>query len=325
MRKFVAVLRWGLIGCGDIARRRVAPAFRDLDSCRLVAVSRSQHDLAEQFAREFGAKRWYRDWRELLRDEEIDAVYIATPPYLHAEQTIAAAKAGKHVLCEKPMALDPQQCRQMIAACRGSGVRLSIAYYRHFYPVIARVKEIIKSEEIGKVVMAGIRAFENFRPDPDDPRYWMVRKEQGGGGPLIDFGCHRIEVLLNILGPVSKAYGSNGRLLKDWNVEDTSISLFEFQNESRGMLAVSRAVEEPQDSLDIYGSAGSIHIPVLNRGLMSVITAEREWREDHPSHRNLHLPYIDTVTQAFLQNREPSVPGETGLRVAEIIEEIYRS
>jgi len=321
----VAVLRWGLIGCGDIARKRVAPALRDLDNCRLVAVNRAQHDLAEQFAREFGAGRWYRECRDLLKDEEIDAVYIATPPHLHAEQTIAAAKAGKHVICEKPMALDAQACRRMIAACRAEGVRLSIAYYRHFYPVVDRVKEILDSGEIGKVVLAEIRAFENFRPETEDPRYWMASKRQGGGGPLMDFGCHRIEVLLHILGEVSGACGSQGRLVTDWDVEDTSVSIFEFKNESRGMLAVSRAVQEPQDSLDIYGSVGSIHIPVLNNGSMTVITPGGERREDHPSHRNLHLPYIHAVTQAFLENREPPVPGEAGLRVAEIIEEIYSS
>ncbi|MBN2551515.1 MAG: Gfo/Idh/MocA family oxidoreductase [Spirochaetales bacterium] len=331
----MAVLRWGLIGCGDIARKRVAPALRDLESCRLVAVSRAQHERAEQFAREFGAERWYKDWRELLKDEEIDAVYIATPPHLHAEQTIAAAEAAKHVICEKPMALDSQECRRMIAACRGGGVRLSIAYYRHFYPVVARIKELLAAGEIGKVVLAEIRAFENYRPEPDDPKYWVTRKERAGGGPLMDFGCHRIEVLLNIMGAVSRAWGSQGRLLTDWDVEDTSISLFEFQSESKGMLAVSRAVEEPQDSLDIYGSAGSIHVPVLNGGSLSVYkgaggraageSSAGERREDHPPHENLHLPYIQAVTRAFLENSEPPVPGETGLRVAEIIEEIYGS
>jgi predicted dehydrogenase len=320
----VAVLHWGLIGCGDIAGKRVAPALRDLDNCRLVAVSRAQYDLAEQFARKFAAQRWYRDWRDLLEDEEIEAVYIATPPNLHAEQTIAAAKAGKHVICEKPMALDAQACRRMIAACRTAGVRLSIAYYRHFYPVVGRIKQIIEPGEIGKVVLAEIRAFENFRPETDDPRSWMIRKRQGGGGPLMDFGCHRIEVLLNILGTVSRAWGSNGRLVTDWEVEDTSVSILEFQNEARGMLAVSRAVEEPRDTLDIYGSAGSIHVPVLNSGSMTIVTPEGERREDHPPHQNLHLPYIQAVADAFLENREPPVPGETGLRVAEIIEEIYQ-
>jgi predicted dehydrogenase len=319
----MAVLRWGLIGCGDIAGKRVAPALRDLDNCRLVAVNRAQYDLAEQFAGEFGAQRWYKDWRDLLQDEEIDAVYIATPPNLHAEQTIAAAKSGKHVICEKPMALEVQACRRMIAACRTAGVRLSIAYYRHFYPMVSRVKQILESGEIGKVVLAEIRAFENFRPEAEDPRYWMVRRQQAGGGPLMDFGCHRIEVLLNILGEISSAWGSQGSLVTDWEVEDTSVSIFEFKNEARGVLAVSRAIEEPQDSLDIYGNAGSIHIPVLNGGSMKVVAPGGERREEHPPHQNLHLPYIQAVARAFLQNREPPVPGETGLRVSEIIEEIY--
>jgi predicted dehydrogenase len=108
-------------------------------------------------------------------------------------------------------------------------------------------------------------------------------------------------------------------------VEDTSVSILEFQNETRGVLAVSRAVEEPQDTLDIYGSAGSIHVPVLNSGSITVVTSDGERREDHPPHQNLHLPYIQAVAEAFLENREPPVPGETGLRVAEIIEEIYSS
>ena len=321
----MAVLHWGLIGCGDIAGKRVAPALRDLDNCRLIAVSRARYDLAEQFARQFAAPRWYRDWRDLLRDEEIHAVYIATPPNLHAEQTIAAAEAGKHVICEKPMALDARECRRMIAACRTAGVRLSIAYYRHFYPVVGRIKQIVEAGEIGKVVFAEIRAFENFRPEADDPRSWMTRKRQGGGGPVMDFGCHRIEVLLNILGTVSRVWGSNGRLVTDWDVEDTSVSILEFQTEARGMLAVSRAVEQPQDTLDIYGSAGSIHVPVLNSGSITVVTPDGKRREDHPPHKNLHLPYIQAVAEAFMENREPPVPGETGLRVAEIIEEIYSS
>ena len=100
-----------------------------------------------KFAEEFGARKWFADWRELLTDDEIDAVYIATPVHLHAEQTIAAAEAGKHILCEKPMGLNVAECDRMIAACAANNVKLSIAYYRHFYPVIARVKEIIASGE----------------------------------------------------------------------------------------------------------------------------------------------------------------------------------
>ena len=96
--------------------------------------------------------------------EEIKAVYLATPVYLHAEQTIAAAEAGKHVLCEKPMALSVTDCDRMIAACQANGVQLSIAYYRHHYPVIRRVKELLAAGAIGQPVIAQINAFERFDP-----------------------------------------------------------------------------------------------------------------------------------------------------------------
>src|ERR1700730_2299294 len=188
-------LKWGLIGCGDIARKRVAPGLRDSELGELVAVSRAQADKAESFAAEFGARKWYADSSELLCDDEVNAVYIATPVHLHAAQAIAAAEAGKHVLCEKPMAMNVRECDQMIDACRRNDVKLGVAYYRHFYPVVEHVKAIIKSGEIGTPVLAQINAFEWFNPDADHPRSWLLRKERAGGGPMFDFGCHRIEVL----------------------------------------------------------------------------------------------------------------------------------
>jgi hypothetical protein len=116
-------LRWGLIGSGDIVRKRVAPALRDLKQSELVGVCRGRADLAEAFAKEFGARKWYPDVATLVADPEIDAVYVATPVDLHAEHTIAAAKAGKHVLCEKPMAMNVKECDAMIEACRGEWCR----------------------------------------------------------------------------------------------------------------------------------------------------------------------------------------------------------
>jgi len=137
-------LKWGLIGCGDIARKRVAPALRDLEHCQLHAVNRADAGKAAAFANEFGAAKWYEHWQELVQDPEVEAVYIATPVYLHAEQTVAAARAGKHVLCEKPMALNLDECDRMLQACDERNVRLSVAYYRHFYPVLRRIKQMLQ-------------------------------------------------------------------------------------------------------------------------------------------------------------------------------------
>jgi len=316
-------LRWGLIGCGDISQKRVAPALRDLPNCDLVAVNRARVDLAAIFARQFGARKWYPDWPALIRDQEIDAVYIATPVNLHAAQTIAAAEAGKHVLCEKPMAMNVAECERMISACRSHHVKLGVAYYRHFYPPIARAKEILRSGEIGQPVVAQINAFERFNPEPGHPRHWFVDKAQAGGGPMFDFGCHRIEVLLNLFGPIRRTLGLTANVLFEREVEDTSAALFEFERGVRGVLTVTHAAYEPQDTVDIFGSEGSIHIPVLNRGVLRINTAEGERTETHPPHPNLHQPLIDDFTRAVSEDREPQVGGEIGREVARIEAEIY--
>lgn len=316
-------LRWGLIGCGDISRKRVAPALRDIPESETIAVSRARTELAEAFAQEFGARRWYPDWRDLLGDPEIDAVYIATPVDLHCEQTIAAAEAGKHVLCEKPMAMNTAECDRMIIACRANHVRLGVAYYRHFYPVIYRAKEIIASGEIGSPIIAEINAFERFNPQPGDARYWFVKKAKAGGGPMMDFGCHRIEVLMHLLGPIDRAVGDGGRVLFEREVEDTAVALFEFANKARGILTVTHAAFESQDTLDIFGSDGSIRIPILNRGEMHIRTKDGERIELHTPHTNIHQPLVEDFIQAILEDREPKVGGSIGREVARIEEEIY--
>lgn len=224
-----AKLRWGLIGCGDIARKRVAPALRDLANCELVAVSRANSALAEEFAREFGAKHWHKDWRDLISDKEVEAVYIATPVHLHAAQAVEAARAGLHVLCEKPMALNTAECDSMIAACEAQNVCLGISYYRRFYLVIERIKSILSSGEIGVPVLAQMNAFERFDPAPTHPRRWLLERSKSGGGPLFDFGCHRIEVLMNLFGRIEKARGITGNALFEREVEDTATALFQFE------------------------------------------------------------------------------------------------
>ena len=321
----MSVLKWGLIGCGDIARKRVAPALRDIEGSELVAVARARAELAAPFAAEFGARRVYPDWQEMLGDKGVDAVYIATPVHLHAPQTIAAAKAGKHVLCEKPMALDAKQCDEMLAACRVNKVTLGLAYYRHFYPVIDRVKALIASGEIGKPVVAQINAFEWFDPSADHPRRWLIDRRTAGGGPMFDFGCHRIEVLTNVFGQPARIDSVVTNVLFSRDVEDTAIAVFQFEAGTCGVLTVTHAASEPRDTLEIFGSRGSIHIAVLNAGELTIRSGDSECTESHPPASNLHEPLIKDFVEAVRTNREPRVSGETGRLVAAIEERIYEN
>ena len=316
-------LHWGLIGSGDIVRKRIAPALRDMASCTLVAVCRARGELAESFAREFGAPRWYGSTAELLADPQIDAVYIATPVHLHAAQCLAAADAGKHVLCEKPMAMNVRECDDIIAACRSNGVTLGVAYYRHFYPVVARIRSILASGDIGTPVLAQVNAFENFNPAREHPRHWLVVREQSGGGPMFDFGCHRIEVLLDVLGPIRGVTSMVGNVAFERDVEDTAIAMFQFERGGYGTLSVTHAAREPQDTLTIFGTEGSLHVASLNAGILHIRRGAHESIESLPPHPNLHLPLIEDFTTAVLAKRAPIVTGETGRAVAMVEERIY--
>jgi len=319
------MIRWGLIGCGDIAQKRVAPALNISANSKLVAVSRANSQLLDSFADQFGVEKRYADWRDLVRDPEIDAVYVATPVHLHEQQTVAAANAGKHVLCEKPMALDVAQCDQMIAACNRNSVKLGIAYYRHFYPVILRIKEIIESGELGVPVVAQINAFEWFNPEPGHPRAWLLQPELSGGGPMFDFGCHRIEVLLDLFGPIDGVKSTIGNVLFVRKVEDVATAQFQFESGACATLSVTHAAFEPQDTFDLFCSRGSIHVPVLNLGTMRVINEQGERVEEHPAARNIHQPLIEDFVTALIEGRSPVVGGEIGRNVAEILERVYQT
>jgi predicted dehydrogenase len=319
----MAKIRWGLIGCGDISQKRVAPALRDAVDSELLAVARARFDLAGEFAREFGASRTYRDWRELAADPDVDAVYVATPVDLHAEQTIAAAEAGKHVLCEKPMALNVADCDRMIAACRSNSVKLGVAYYRRFYPVIRRVRALIDHGEIGQVVVVQMNAFSRFNPQPGEPRHWLIEKDRAGGGPMMDFGCHRIETFVNLFSPVDVDAAFTDQIYYKRDVEDTSGVFFKMAGGARGVLLASHATPVHADTVDIWGSEGSLHIRTLNRGDLTVKTVQGEREENHPPHANLHQPAIEDFVQAVAENRAPGVTGEVGREVSRLLEQIY--
>jgi predicted dehydrogenase len=316
-------VRWGVIGAGDIVRKRVAPALIDSPSCDIVAVSRARADLAGAFAADVGARRWYPRWEELLSDPDVECVYVATPVSVHAAQTIAAAEAGKHVLCEKPMAMTVAECDRMIAACRAHGVRLGIAYYRHFYPVVLRAKAIIASGEIGQPVFAQMNAFEYFDPPPDHPRAWLLNRAIAGGGPMMDFGCHRLEVLVHLFGPVRRTRAVVANVVFDRDVEDTAAVLLEFEHGPCAAVAVTHAAYDRQDALQVFGTRGSIQVDELNAGRLLIRAGDQERVESHPPAANLHRPLVDDFVDAVMMNREPAVTGEIGRTVSAIEDEIY--
>jgi predicted dehydrogenase len=316
-------VKWGLIGAGDIVRRRVAPALMASPSCDIVAISRARGELAASFSADVGAQRWYPLWQDLVADPDVQSVYVATPVHLHAEQTIAAAEAGKHVLCEKPMAMTAAECDRMIAACRTHGVRLGVAYYRHFYPAVLRVKEIIASGEIGRPVFAQMNALEYFDPVHDHPRQWLLNPAVAGGGPMMDFGCHRLEVLLHLFGAVRRTASLAANVVFDRDVEDTAAVLLQFEQGPCGAVVVTHASHDRQDTLQVFGTRGSIQVDELNAGRLRIRAGDQDRIESHPPAANVHRPLIDDFVDAVRTNREPAVTGEIGRDVSAIEDQVY--
>jgi predicted dehydrogenase len=215
------------------------------------------------------------------------------------------------------------ECDRMIAAAKANRVKLGIAYYRHFYPVVQRVCEVIASGEIGPPVLAQINAFEYFNPGLDHPRSWLLQRERSGGGPMFDFGCHRIEVLAHVLGQITKVKALTANVVFEREVEDTATALFQFAGGAGGVLSVTHAATEPQDTFDIFCLHGSIHVPILNEGTLKIVSREGERCERHPPDANLHAPLISNFVDAVINDRDPAVAGETGRMVAIIEERIY--
>lgn len=320
------MLRWGIIGCGDIAVKRVIPALQSARGSSLMAVSRQDPRLLDECARKFGIPFAEKRWEDLVSRDDVDAVYIASPVYLHAEQTLAAIRAGKHVLCEKPMAMDRHEAARMLNAARESEVALGVAYYRRFYPIVKRIKAILQSGQLGHTVYIHSDNFEPINPMPNQPRYWLMQPEKSGGGPMMDMGCHRIEAFTYLLGPVRRVSGSLSNARYKRQVEDTAIAAFEFESGAAGMLASSHAPGIPADTLDISCTGGSLHVPVLNGTELHIRDSKAPGQvsiERFETLPNVHLPLVEDFMQAVSEQRQPAVDGAAGLEVTRLLDMIY--
>jgi predicted dehydrogenase len=182
-------LRWGVISTANIGRKRVNPAIQASTNGALIAVASRDASRAKAFAEEGGISRFYGSYEELLADPEIDAVFNHLPNSLHKEWTIRAAESGKHILCEKPMAVSPEECEEMAAAAAANGVKLMEAFMYRFHPRVAQVRELLDSGLIGELKQ--IRSTFTFKLDrPKDIRW----DRDLGGGALMDVGCYCVNV-----------------------------------------------------------------------------------------------------------------------------------
>lgn len=254
-------VRWGVVGCGRITNNRTIPeGIVAAPNATLVATADAQVERAQATAERWGV-RWHATPHDLFANPEVDAVYIAAPPYAHAELVMAAARAGKHVLCEKPMAMTPDQAVRMAQVIAEQGIVFGLGFMMRYHTCHARLKEIIDTGVIGTPVSLRAR-YSVWSADvtPGDFGDWQHTMRYAGGGPLFDMGCHAIDLFNYFVGEVDTVAGLSDTLIHGYETEDTCTALFRFKSGAHGFLQAFNSVPnfEGRNVLEVHGSGGTI-------------------------------------------------------------------
>lgn len=324
-------VNWGIIGAGKIAESQMAPAIATASGHELVAVSRRALDAAQRFADRHGARRAYDSVEALLEDDQVNAVYVATPPHLHARETVLAAEAGKHVLCEKPMAMTTGESHAMIDACRANGVILTICHYQRFNARHQRIRRLLEEGTIGQVTAARINFSDRFPPQPG---VWHHVPQISGGGPVMDLGIHCIDLLRFLCGPAESVSALVETLVDSSPVADTATLLLRLASGAQAVVTShwTTANHEPEraNGLEICGTKGSIIAAPISAkdsaGTLRVLT--ENGMQDYsvePGGPRPHVALLGAFGDAVAGKSPNPIPGEEGLAGLAVVEAAYES
>lgn len=317
-------LGWGVIGLGNIVYTTMAPAMVAEPECDLVAgVSRDQ-GRADAFAAKFGARGAYTDYAEMLANPEVEAVFVATPNALHADEVVAAAEAGKHVLCDKPLATTTADAHRAYDACRAAGVRLGINFHNRHMPWVRDVRDLVRAGTLGDVqtihleASAGLRRHEGWRNDP----------QLAGVGAVYNIGVHVLDLLTFVLDarPVEVAAFFDRE--EPGTLDSEALILMRFDNGTRVFVDTNQNNPHPHNDISLYGSAGRITGVSLTRsrvgGELRVLTDDGEKVTPYPA-VEAHRLCLAAFTRAVLAGEEPDASGLDGVHSVELCEAITTS
>jgi predicted dehydrogenase len=287
-------VRWGIIGCGDVTEVKSGPGFQKATGSQLTAVMRRNGELAKDYAQRHRVPKWYDSAEALIADSEVDAVYIATPPAFHKEYTLLAARAGKPVYVEKPMANNEAECQDMIRACADAGVPLFVAYYRRMQPRFRKVKELLDQGVIGDVRV--VNTVHHTRPaNPEGKGAWRLQPELGGGGLFPDLASHTLDLLDYFLGPIRQVRGIASNQAGRYAAEDIVSTVYTFESGVHGVGSWCFEAALHEDRNEIVGSKGKIVYSTFQDEPIRLITPEgtQEWSIEQPEH--VQLPLIQSI------------------------------
>ncbi len=317
-------VRWGIIGCGDVTEVKSGPGFQKAQGSSLVAVMRRTSELARDYALRHGVPKWYDDPEALVNDPEVDAVYVATPPSSHKEYAILAAKAGKPIYVEKPMARNYAECQEMLTACRSAGVPLFVAYYRRALPRFLKVKELVEEGAVGEIRSLTITLYQPVRQEERDPQNlpWRVIPEIAGGGRFVDLASHTLDFLDYVLGPIRSAHGFAANQGNLYPAEDIVSGTFVFRSGVQGVGSWCFTAFDEVDVTEIVGSQGMVSFASFEDKPVTLTTNDgvTEFLIDHPPH--VQQPLIQTVVNELNSVGHCPSSGESAARTSRVLDRL---
>ncbi len=333
-------IKWAVIGSGGIARRRTIPeGIVKAQNAELAVVFDTNQAANAEVAKEYRVKQ-ARSIDELL-EAGSDAVYVATPAHVHAEQVRACAEAGKHVLCEKPLGMTVAEAKEMISLCRKKRIKLGCAFMMRFVAQHQKALSLIREGRLGRPVYARAQLSCWY---PLIEGAWRQDPATGGGGALIDMGGHCIDLLEMFFGNVAKVSCFVNNTIHDYKSEDSATAMLFFENGALGTVDTFFCIPDnsSKNALELYGSKGSILAQgTIGQGPAGRMTAFLEQDDKdydaqqarteaqsltiEPPPVNTYQAEIEEFSQAIIDDREPAISGELGLRSQKVLTACYES
>lgn len=322
-------IKWGIIGCGDVTEIKSGPAFNKVENSSLVAVMRRDAEKAKDYAHRHGVPRWYDDADKLINDEEVNAIYIATPPSSHEQYAMAAINAGKPVYIEKPVALNYASANMITKVSAEKNIKVSIAHYRRGQPLFKKVKELLNQKVVGKPRFVKLEFYKKQlqKEALSIPKVaWRVNPEIAGGGLFHDIAPHQLDLMYWFFGEIEKASGFAANQDKLYDADDmvSGNILFKSGLLFSGTWNFNITKELEKDICEIYGSQGKLSFPIFEH--KKIIVQKNGITEEilFEPLQHVQQPLIQEVVNYFLDKGPNPSSAEDGAVVMKLLDDFTR-
>lgn len=327
-------MNFAIVGCGHIAKKH-AEAIQNIEGANLVAVCDKVPEAMHYYVENYGAKP-YQDLKEMLKDSSIDIVNVCTPSGYHTQITVEAAKAKKHVIVEKPIALTLEDANLMIKTCRENNVKLAVVHPNRFRPVVQELKKLMEEDRFGKLSHVNATVRWNRNQAYYDQAPWRGTKALDGG-VLMNQAIHNLDLLIWLMGDVEEVYSMSATRLRNIEAEDVSTGVVRFKNGALGVVEAATTIypKNLEESLSIFGETGTAIIggttaTQFNHLVIESLNDEEtnaiiEKVKANPLGKPGHQCIIEDMILAIQEDREPIVNGEDGKRALQLVLAFYES